>query len=181
MAQCWSQRSRPWIPNPSSTKQSSKIGSKYNKIIKGYGKKLFVKRTAEERAGRDEQIRKAYAAFYDSLSPEVIKKKGYLKPKSARNMKNGKNVDDEEDEDEDEDDNDGDWFAKGKIDDTELESKAYKVAPVWKEYKAHLTGVPREPLKGPREWDLNKWSAAAKKEFELDRCSDSEDGYDDFF
>lgn len=130
MAQCWSQRSRPWIPNPSSTKQSSKIGSKYNKIIKGYGKKLFVKRTAEERAGRDEQIRKAYAAFYDSLSPEVIKKKGYLKPKSARNMKNGKNVDDEEDEDEDEDDNDGDWFAKGKIDDTELESKAYKVAPV---------------------------------------------------
>ncbi|KLO16786.1 hypothetical protein SCHPADRAFT_901278 [Schizopora paradoxa] len=157
-------------------------GSKYNKVIKGFGKKIFGKRTTEERAVRNEQIRNAYAAFYGTLSEQDIKKKGYLKPRSAESMKkNGKDADeDEDDEDEeDEEDNDGDWFAKGKVSDIETESKAYKVPPVWKEYKAQLAGAPREPLRGPREWDLNKWSAAAKKQFSFDNLSD--DGEDDFF
>lgn len=113
-------------------------GSRYNRVVKAYGKKLFGKRTPEERAERNEQIRKAYTSFYGTLSAKDIKDKGYLKPRSAQNMKKGKDVDKDEDEDdsENEDDNEGGWFSKGKIGDIEPESKAYKVAPVWKEYKA---------------------------------------------
>jgi hypothetical protein len=45
---------------------------------------------------------------------------------------------------------------------------------VWKEYKEHLATIPKGPMRGPGTWDISKWTAAQKKEFQFEFMSDNE-------
>jgi len=66
------------------------------------------------------------------------------------------------------------WYADGKSSDEQDKNQDFVLSRVWKEYKEHLATIPKGPMRGPGTWDISKWTAAQKKEFEFDGQSDSE-------
>lgn len=66
------------------------------------------------------------------------------------------------------------WYAEGKIVD-ETDKSIRKLSSVWKEYKECLGESPRLPMRGPAKWDLTKWSAAQRRQFEFGAMNDDDD------
>jgi len=66
------------------------------------------------------------------------------------------------------------WYAGGKSSDEHDKNRDFVLSRVWKEYKEYLKTVPKDPMRGPGTWDISKWTAAQKKEFEFAGMSDDE-------
>lgn len=66
------------------------------------------------------------------------------------------------------------WYAGGKSSDEQDKDRDFVLSRVWKQYREYLATVPKTPMRGPRSWDISKWTAAQKKEFEFAGMSDEE-------
>jgi hypothetical protein len=66
------------------------------------------------------------------------------------------------------------WYAGGNSSDEHDKDRDLVLSRVWKEYREYLATVPRAPMRGPGSWDITKWTAAQKKEFEFAGMSDEE-------
>ncbi|GJE90088.1 hypothetical protein PsYK624_062110 [Phanerochaete sordida] len=150
--------------------------SAYVRVLKGYGKKLFGTRTAEERKQISAARSAAYDEFVRKLSPEEREQRG-------DDLSGAREEDEEEDEDEDEDEDmeedgvakaDRPWFGKAKAKDADLKDNELRLPSVWKEYMAIWRRSPHLPLRGPPEWDLTKWSAAEKRPFAFATMDDED-------
>ncbi|KAH8114402.1 hypothetical protein DFH11DRAFT_1841190 [Phellopilus nigrolimitatus] len=146
----------------------SDLSCRYSKVLKGYGRLLFGMRTLEEREQMKAARKGAYEAFVRGLSEAERKRRGDRTPGVTE--RDDMDDDDEDDEDEeDEGDDSGVWYGKAVVEDLEYNHGSFKLTPAWKEYKNQLASAPRYPLRGPRTWDLTKWSAADKQEFSFNR------------
>ena len=67
------------------------------------------------------------------------------------------------------------WYAGAKSRDERDDNRDFVLPRVWKEYKQQLAVVPKSPMRGPGSWDISKWTAAQKEEFEFAGLSD--EGY----
>ncbi|TFY70326.1 hypothetical protein EVG20_g2688 [Dentipellis fragilis] len=135
------------------------VGGPYGVVAKGYGKKLFGERTAEEHKRIKEAQDKAYERYVGSLSDAQREERGDLTPEERKAMLSAQ---DDEDEEKDE----GVWFDGASADDVNTKDDSFKITPVWKAYKECIASFPDGPMRGPC-WDLTEWSAAEKKQFSL--------------
>lgn len=146
-------------------------------VLKGYGKKLFGSRTAEER----KQLRLARNAAYDEfvrhLSHEERERRGDIS-EEGEDGEEGAEDEDDEDEDMEEDesaDNDRPWFADARASDADLKDSSLRVPSIWKQYRRIWSESPHFPLRGPKKWDLTTWTAAEKRKFSFDTMNEDDD------
>ena len=66
------------------------------------------------------------------------------------------------------------WYMKGEVANEDARNSSLSLGPVYKEYKAFLSEVPKFPMKGP-SWDIADWTPAEKKAFSFDGMMDSDD------
>ena len=55
--------------------------------------------------------------------------------------------------------------GRGSKYDEDAKSKNLVLSRIWKDYKDYLRGVPSCPMKGPREWDISRWTYEEKTPF----------------
>ncbi|KAA1472391.1 hypothetical protein DENSPDRAFT_838647 [Dentipellis sp. KUC8613] len=136
------------------------VGGPYGVVAKGYGKKLFGTRTAEEYKRIKEAQDKAYERYVASLSVAEREERGDLTPEERKAM-----LQDEDEEDEEE--GGGVWFDGASAGDVNFKDDSFKITPVWKAYKECIANSPSGPVRGACTWDLSEWSVAEKKQFSI--------------
>lgn len=94
----------------------------YSKVLKGYGKKLFGTRTAEERKHLRLARNVAYRDFARSISEDERNRRGDSLPEG------------DEKEDKGVAEVDKPWFGKAKAKDADLKDNSLRLPSVWKEY-----------------------------------------------
>lgn len=132
----------------------------YDKVIKGYGVRLFGNRTDEERDRLRAAQKLAFVKYVKSLSEAEKSSKVATyelpeeepeKPSEKDKSKGDDGDEDEDDEDEGEDDSDYDsdgdeeeqrkknkkkvWFKGASEKDADIDDPSLKLTPAWKQYK----------------------------------------------
>jgi hypothetical protein len=127
-----------------------RAGSKYYRVCKAIGKRLFKDKSPEDKA-----IEKARPEEWINSIPADEQKEVRKCMKEA-----------EEDPDEDEDEEP--WYEGSKASDEDIRDEDFVLSRTWKTYREHLSSVPTKPLRGPANWDISKWSEAQKAPFKFD-------------
>ncbi|TDL16231.1 hypothetical protein BD410DRAFT_643922 [Rickenella mellea] len=140
--------------------------SKYVKVVKGLGRKIFGGLTDEERNERSKWREVVFEQWLKGQSEEVREER-------RRQLEDEDEEDDEDDEDEEEEETK--WYGRECDGDPDLKDRDFELTKTWKNYKDCLLVSARTPLRVPPIWDLTKWTKEERHKFSLDRCGEDDD------
>jgi hypothetical protein len=70
------------------------------------------------------------------------------------------------------------WYSGAGDFDEDEKDRDFVLSGVWKKYKDYLRNVPKEPLEGPPEWDLKKWTVLEMLPFVSEYLLSDSDDFD---
>ncbi|KAH6915038.1 hypothetical protein BKA70DRAFT_1368848 [Coprinopsis sp. MPI-PUGE-AT-0042] len=125
------------------------VNCSYADVARGIAKRLFENKTQQ---AKSVEIRYR-EAWVRSLTDKDLKK---AMDQALRDMANN---------------NDRPWFMDGEAANEDTNNREFAITRTWKDYKAYLAGVPRDPMRGP-SWDISSWTDNEKAPFLFSEMDD---------